>query len=101
MARTGLVFYYDYCKNPDTELYITVGNNAFPQLQRKNSHMVFIRCTVFCDYISLMFFVMIPERGQSVIIVQRLPGSQYKMCVPHLDNISDKQNCGLKDSNLQ
>ena len=70
------------CKNPAKELCSIVVSNAFPQLQRMNSHMAFIRCTVFCDYISLMSLVMFPERGQSVIIVQRLPGSQYKLVCP-------------------
>ena len=44
--------------------------------------MAFMRCTVFCDYISLMSFVMFSERGQSVIIMQRFPGSQYKLVCP-------------------
>ena len=70
------------CKKPAKELCMTVVSNAFPQPQRKNSHMTFIRCTVFCDYISLMSLVMFPESGQSVIIVQRLPGSQYKLVCP-------------------
>ena len=71
------------CKNPAKQLCITLVSNAFPQLQRKNSHiMAFIICTVFRDYISLMSLVMFPERGQSVIIVQRLPGSQYKLVCP-------------------
>ena len=81
--------------NPATEICITVGSNAFPQLQTNNSHMVFNSGTVFCDYISLMSLVMFPERGQSVIIVRRCHEINRNLCVPHLDNISDKQNYGL------
>ena len=32
-----------------------------------------------CDNISLLFIVMFLEKGQSVIIAQRMPGSQYKL----------------------
>ena len=52
-----------------------------------------------CDYISLMSLVMFTEGGQSVIKLQRCQEVNINVCVSYLDNISDKQNYGLQDSN--
>ena len=50
--------------NPTNELYITVGGNAFLQLQRKNSHLVLL--AVFADNISLIdAFSDVFRRGYS------------------------------------
>ena len=67
------------CKNPATELCITVGINAFPLLQWKTSHVLLLAVYHVCDYTSLMSLVMFSGKGTVSYHRATLPESQYKL----------------------
>ena len=81
MARTGLVFYNVYSENPTIELCITVGSNAFPQLQRKTSHLVFLAVYCVCRLYQPDALVTFPEGGQFSYHSTRCQDININLCL--------------------